>query len=88
MAADHGAQGIRVNCVAPGAVYTPMVAGDGMDETLREQRRHASLLGIEGNGWDIGQAVTFLASERARYITGQVLVVDGGATMKGPERGM
>lgn len=86
MAADHGAAGIRVNCVAPGPVYTPMVYGRGMTDAAREGRRKASLLGIEGTGWDIGHAVAFLCSERARYITGQVLVVDGGATVRGPER--
>ncbi|MEZ5266762.1 MAG: SDR family oxidoreductase [Acidimicrobiales bacterium] len=86
MAVDHGPDGIRVNCVAPGPVYTPMVAGDGMSEAARAQRAGASVLGVEGTGWDVGQAVRFLASDRARWITGQVLVVDGGATLKGPER--
>ena len=37
-------------------------------------------------GWDIGQGVRFLLSNHARYITGQVLVVDGGVTLRGPER--
>lgn len=86
MAVDHGPDGIRVNCVAPGPVYTPMVAGDGMAAEARAQRARASVLGVEGTGWDVGQAVRFLASDRARWITGQVLVVDGGATLKGPER--
>jgi enoyl-[acyl-carrier-protein] reductase (NADH) len=40
----------------------------------------------EGTGWDIGGAVRFLLSEQACYITGQVLVVDGGATLVGPSR--
>lgn len=86
MAVDHGADGIRVNCVAPGPVYTPMVAGGGMSEKARAQRAKASLLGIEGTGWDVGHAVRFLLSEQARYITGQTLVVDGGVTLRGPER--
>lgn len=86
MAVDHAEQGIRVNCVAPGPVYTPMVYASGMSDKAREVRRKASLLQIEGEGWDIGNAVTFLASARARYITGQVLVVDGGVTLKGPNR--
>ena len=38
------------------------------------------MLGVEGTGWDIGQAVRFLVSAQARFVTGQVLVVDGGAT--------
>ena len=86
MAVDHGPQGIRVNCVAPGPVYTPMVGAGTMSETARENRRTASVLGVEGTGWDVGHAVRFLLSEQARYITGQVLVVDGGTTLRGPER--
>ena len=86
MAVDHGDQGIRVNCIAPGPVYTPMVYGHGMSDQARAQRASASLLGIEGTGWDIGHAVRFLASDHARYITGQVLVVDGGTTLRAPGR--
>lgn len=86
MAVDHGPEGIRVNCVAPGPVFTPMVYQSGMSEKARDARVRASVLGIEGTGWDVGNAVRFLASERARYITGQTLIVDGGVTLLGPER--
>ncbi len=86
MAVDHAPQGIRVNCVAPGPVYTPMVIGNGMSDSARSERRNASPLKMEGEGWDIGHAVTFLMSDRARYITGQTLVVDGGCTIVGPAR--
>jgi NAD(P)-dependent dehydrogenase (short-subunit alcohol dehydrogenase family) len=86
MAVDHAKDGIRVNCVAPGPVYTPMVYADGMSTELREKRRRASALGIEGTGWDVGHAVRFLLSDHARYITGQVLVVDGGVTLNSPAR--
>jgi NAD(P)-dependent dehydrogenase (short-subunit alcohol dehydrogenase family) len=86
MAVDHGKDGIRVNCVAPGPVYTPMVYGRGMTAEAREARRQASVLGLEGTGWDIGRAVRFLLSAEARYITGHTLVVDGGATLVGPAR--
>ncbi|MEL0022268.1 MAG: SDR family oxidoreductase, partial [Rickettsiales bacterium] len=86
MAIDHGPDGIRVNCIAPGPVYTPMVYGRGMSDAAREARKKASILGIEGEGWDIGQGVRFLLSEQARFITGQTLVIDGGATLRGPER--
>ncbi|MPY95040.1 MAG: SDR family oxidoreductase, partial [Acidimicrobiia bacterium] len=86
MAVDHGPDAIRVNCVAPGPVLTPMVGGPAMSAEARSARRRASVLDVEGSGWDIGHAVRFLASERARYITGQVLVVDGGVTLRGPER--
>ena len=86
MAVDHAAQGIRVNCVAPGPVYTPMVYGAGMPDELRQARREATLLKTEGTGWDIGNAVAFLASDRARWITGQTLVVDGGVTLRSAPR--
>src|SRR5437588_519175 len=86
MAVDHGPDGIRVNCVAPGPVYTPMVYSRQMSPAGREARRRASVLGIEGTGWDIGHAVRFLLSAEARYITGHTLVVDGGATLVGPAR--
>ena len=78
LAADHGRQGIRVNCVAPGPVYTPMVYAAGMPDEVRERRRRSSALAIEGTGWDIGYAALFLVSDEARYITGVVLPVDGG----------
>ena len=86
MAVDHGKDGIRVNCVAPGPMYTPMVYAQGMSAAARDQRRKASVLGLEGTGWDVGHAVRFLLSSHARYITGQTLVVDGGATLVGPAR--
>ena len=86
MAVDHGREGIRVNCVAPGPVYTPMVYGEGMSDEARENRRRASVLGIEGSGWDVGKAVRYLLSDQASYITGQTLVVDGGVTLRAPSR--
>jgi NAD(P)-dependent dehydrogenase (short-subunit alcohol dehydrogenase family) len=86
MAVDHGPDNIRVNCICPGPMYTPMVYAQGMSATARTQRIRASVLNQEGTGWDIGQAVKFLLSNYARYITGQVLVVDGGVTLRAPER--
>ena len=63
-----------------------MVYSAGMSEEARQRRRQASPLGIEGTGWDVGQAVRFLLSGHARYITGQTLVVDGGVTLMSPAR--
>lgn len=80
MAVHHAAQGIRVNCVDPGMVYTPMMYGPGMSEEAREARKNRSLLKTEGNGWDVGAAVRFLAGDEARWMTGVVLPVDAGAT--------
>ena len=86
MAVDHGRDNIRVNCICPGPMYTPMVYARGMSDTARTQRANASVLKTEGTGWDVGHAVKFLLSDHARYITGQVLVVDGGVTLQAPER--
>jgi NAD(P)-dependent dehydrogenase (short-subunit alcohol dehydrogenase family) len=80
MAAHHGPAGIRVNAIAPGMVYTPMVYSRGMPPDMREARRRRSLLQTEGTGWDVGAAVVYLASDDARWVTGIVLPVDAGAT--------
>jgi NAD(P)-dependent dehydrogenase (short-subunit alcohol dehydrogenase family) len=80
MAAHHAKDGIRVNCVCPGMVYTPMMYARGMSEETREARRNRSLLKTEGNGWDVGTAVRFLAGDEARWMTGVILPVDGGTT--------
>jgi NAD(P)-dependent dehydrogenase (short-subunit alcohol dehydrogenase family) len=80
MAAHHALQGIRVNCICPGTVYTPMVASRGMTPELREARRMGTLLQVEGTPWDVAQAAAFLVSDAARWITGIALPVDAGAT--------
>ena len=77
MAADHANDNVRVNAIAPGLVYTPMVS-PRMDEDLRQTRRAVAPLQTEGTGWDIGYAALFLASDEARWITGVVLPVDAG----------
>ncbi len=83
MAADHGKDNIRVNCIAPGLVYTPMVA-PRMDAALRETRRKAAPLGTEGTAWDIAWAAVYLASDEARWVSGVVLPVDAGLTVTTP----
>ncbi|OAL28669.1 hypothetical protein AYO20_09393 [Fonsecaea nubica] len=80
MAAHHAPQGIRVNCVCPGMVYTPMMYAAGMTDEAREARKNRSLLRTEGNGWDVGCAVRFLAGPQARWITGLIMPIDAGAT--------
>jgi NAD(P)-dependent dehydrogenase (short-subunit alcohol dehydrogenase family) len=87
MAIDYAKDGVRVNCVVPGPAYTPMVYHRrGTSEELREKRRLASPLGIEGTGWDIGYAALFLASDETRWITGVALTVDGGVSIASASR--
>jgi NAD(P)-dependent dehydrogenase (short-subunit alcohol dehydrogenase family) len=83
MAGLHARDGIRVNCVAPGQVWTPVVAdtfpGDPAAVAgLRERRRKSSLMKTEGTAWDIANAVLFFASDESRWVTGQTMLVDGG----------
>lgn len=82
LAVLHGKDGIRVNAVAPGHIYTPLV--DGMlSPEMRSARRKAGPLGLEGDSWDVAKAALFLASDDARFITGACLPVDGGVTIVG-----
>ena len=83
MAADHGPDGIRTNCIAPGLVYTPMVA-PRMDDDLRQVRSSSAPLRTEGTAWDIGNAALFLASDEARWINGVILPVDAGLVATSP----
>ncbi len=82
-AIDYGRRGIRVNCICPGGIDTPLlrsiVDGDGMD-LYRERMRDEHLLGRFGRPSEIAAAAAFLASEDASFITGSALVVDGGFT--------
>jgi NAD(P)-dependent dehydrogenase (short-subunit alcohol dehydrogenase family) len=77
MAVQHGRDNIRVNCIAPGMIYSTMVL-DRVTPELREARRRAAPLGTEGTAWDVAWAALFLASDEARWITGVVLPVDAG----------
>ena len=77
MAVHHGGDNVRVNCIAPGMIYTPLVAPH-LTEEFRDLRRRGAPMATEGNAWDIASAAVFLASEEARWITGIVLPVDGG----------
>ena len=83
LAGQLGSKHIRVNCIAPGQVYTPLVA-EGLDVEGRERRAKAGLIKEEGNAWDIAWASVYLASDEARWVTGQVLTVDAGLTITIP----
>jgi NAD(P)-dependent dehydrogenase (short-subunit alcohol dehydrogenase family) len=84
MAGNHGPDGIRVNCIAPGFVYTPVVYGRGLPEGVREMRRDASALKTEGTAWDVAYGVLYLASDEARWVTGVILPIDAGVSAISP----
>lgn len=80
MAADHAAEGIRVNCVCPGGIGTPMLRSHMRDAAIMDEYARLVPMGRVGQPDEIAGAVTFLASQDASYITGIALVVDGGVT--------
>lgn len=87
-AAEFGPYGIRVNAIAPGWIETPMSRELFRDETgqitearkqaVRQEMASRSMLGILGKPTDIAHAILYLASDASRFITGQVLAVNGG----------
>ena len=88
IATDYGPYGIRCNAVLPGAIDTPMTrdqlahdVGGDLEEALRQEGRLATL-GRIGQPAEIAEVVLFLLSERASYLTGAAIPVDGGATAR------
>ena len=84
MAIDHGPQGIRVNCLCPGDVDTPMLPADakirGIEWTDYLAEASDRPLGRIGTPEEIAKAALFLASDDSSFMTGAVLAVDGGGT--------
>jgi len=84
MAIDHGKDNIRVNCVCPGDVNTPMLEsecrqlGEAREQFMKEAANRP--LGRVGTPEDVADAVLFLASDMSKWITGAQLAVDGGGT--------
>jgi meso-butanediol dehydrogenase / (S,S)-butanediol dehydrogenase / diacetyl reductase len=84
MAVDHASEGIRVNCICPGPVDTPMLAGTSAtpELTRRERARtqHRNLVGRLGRPEEIAAMIVFIMSDEAGSMTGSVVAVDGGWT--------
>jgi NAD(P)-dependent dehydrogenase (short-subunit alcohol dehydrogenase family) len=80
-------RGVRINAVELGALWTAGVA-ENLPPEAREPRRKMVALQTEGDCWDAAAAVLFLASDRARWISGQVLAVDGGGAPRAPYPGV
>ena len=82
MACDHGPEGIRVNAICPGYVDTPMLQSFFQDagniETLKQAVRDVHPMRTYGTPEDIANLVNWLASDEARYASGQLWVIDGG----------
>lgn len=79
LAKELGGKGIRVNAVAPGFIKTDMT--EALSETVKEKLKDSIPLKRLGDGEDIAEVVSFLCSDGASYITGQVINVDGGMVM-------
>lgn len=85
-AVAYARSGIRLNCVVPGLMFTPLVRRladryNNGDFDAMVAKRHAQVpMGRMGDAWDVAHAALFLASDEARYITGTEIVVDGGLT--------
>ncbi|MCK4298751.1 MAG: glucose 1-dehydrogenase [Planctomycetes bacterium] len=84
MALAHAAKNIRVNCVCPGYIATPIIQGilDDPEALKRVSARHP--MGRIGTAEEVAAAVAFLASDEASFITGAILPVDGGYLAAGP----
>ncbi|ADB50373.1 SDR family NAD(P)-dependent oxidoreductase [Conexibacter woesei] len=80
LAAQHAQAGVRVNCVAPGIVETPMLAD--YSEAARERMLAAIPLGRYADAAEVGEVIAFLLSQRASYVTGQTINVNGGQFMQ------
>ena len=77
MAAELGAYGVRVNAVAPGLIETKMLAEAANEDALEELKQSTYIKHI-GKPEDVASLVAYLASDEARYVTGQIIRVDGG----------
>jgi NAD(P)-dependent dehydrogenase (short-subunit alcohol dehydrogenase family) len=82
MALDYGETGLRVNCVCPGIVHTPMLERRFAQFATREEAYHTTVqrppVKYLGRPEDVAAAIAYLASDEARFVTGAALTIDGG----------
>jgi NAD(P)-dependent dehydrogenase (short-subunit alcohol dehydrogenase family) len=78
LALDHGPEGIRTNCVAPGPVATPLMRRNRTPEQIEVLAREVSVLGRLGEPEELAEAIVWLASDASSYVLGQTIEVDGG----------
>jgi NAD(P)-dependent dehydrogenase (short-subunit alcohol dehydrogenase family) len=90
LAVEFAERGIRVNAIMPGLIYTPRIGAvkaqvyyGGDVERMKRERAARVPMKQMGEAWDVAYAALFLVSDEAKYITGQVLAVDGGMLCKG-----
>jgi len=82
-AAEYGGQGIRINAVSPGVIRTPGLEQYFTEQPkVAEQLKKVAVLNRIGEPEEIAEAVAFLCSDRASFITGQILSVDGGGAVR------
>jgi len=81
LAVEWGPKNVRVNCIAPGLIKTDFARALWEDEERRKKREATTPLRRLGDPKDIGGVAVFLASEAAAFITGQMIVADGGTTI-------
>lgn len=84
LAIEHGAKGIRANCIAPGLIKTDFSRALWQNEKLLRNVEEGTPVRRIGVPDDIGGVAVFLSSRAAAYMTGQILVVDGGITVREP----
>jgi NAD(P)-dependent dehydrogenase (short-subunit alcohol dehydrogenase family) len=89
IAIKYAKKGIRVNCIMPGLMNTPMaiegISGRGRvakQDLIDQRNERVPLKGGMGSGWDTAYAALFLCSDEAKFVTGVIMAVDGGQSIK------